>query len=208
VRTDLTSRRFGSSAQRDATPATLLCGTNQKGDAAMKKHSVVSLLAAGCLAGLIGQLAAVGATTNSTWDVSSISTLKAGKIHGVVTNTASVVFLSDGTASLLFKGHEYDGTYTNNTKQLTFTLGTNSIATVKSDLTALVQPYAPPGVTATVTGVKFSPKIKLSMTGVPGAFKDTAKGKGCETVGSKTKCKSFSLTTLWTNWVLSSGTPF
>jgi hypothetical protein len=171
----------------------------------MKKHSRVVVFMAVCLAGFIGQLAAFGATTNSVWDLSSISAFKAGKIRVAVTNSASAVFLSDGTASLLLGGHEYAGTYTNNTKQLTITIGTNSIATVKSDVAALIQAQVPAGVTITINSVKFSPKIKLSTTGVPGTLTDTAKGKGCETFGTKTKCKSISLKTLWTNWTLRPG---
>ena len=169
----------------------------------MKKHSLVSSVVAVCLAGFIGQLAASGATTNSVWNLSSISVFKAGKVNEAITNTATAVFMSDGTASIHFKGHEYAGTYTNTTKLLTFSFGDVGIATLKSDVAALLE-SADPSVTWTVKSVKFSPKIKLSTTGVPETLKDTVKGKGCE----GTTCKSFSLKTAWTNWVLTSGTNF
>jgi ABC-type thiamin/hydroxymethylpyrimidine transport system permease subunit len=174
----------------------------------MKKHSRVIGFMAVCLAGFIGQLAASGATTNSVWDLSSISTFKAGKTSAVTTNSVTAVFLSDGTASLFLQGHEYAGTYTNTSKLLTFTIGTNGVAALKSDVAALIQSHVPSAVTITISSVKFSSKIKLSTTGIPVLATDMAKGKGCETFGTKTKCKSISLKTLWTHWTLVSGTAF
>jgi hypothetical protein len=173
----------------------------------MKNHSRVSSLVAVCLAGFIGQLAAFGATTNSAWAVTSISSFKAGKINVVETNAATAVFLSDGTCSLLIGTNEFAGTYTNNTKQLTLTLGEGGQAALKTNALDLIQAEVP-SATLTVKSVKFSSKIKLSTTGVPVSASDTVKGKGCETFGGKSKCKGFSLKTLWTNWTLSSGTDF
>ena len=173
----------------------------------MKKHSRVVFFMAACLAGFIGQLAAFGATTNSVWNLTSTSTFKAGKIHVVETHAATAVFLSDGTCSVLVGGGEFDGNYTNNTKQLKLTLGAGGLAALKSEALALIQAQVPTA-TLTVKSVKFSSKIKLSTTGVPVIAKDTVSGKGCETFGTKTKCKGFKLTTLWTDWTLSSGTNF
>ena len=173
----------------------------------MKKHSRVVLFMAVCLAGFIGQLAAVGATTNSVWDLTSISSFKAGKIKVAETNAASAVFLSDGTCSLLVGANEFAGSYTNNTKQVTLTLGAGGLTALKSNVVDLIQAQVGSGVTITVKSVKFS-KIKLSKTGVPVLATDTVSGKGSETIGGKVKSKSFSLKTLWTDWTLSSGTHF
>jgi hypothetical protein len=173
----------------------------------MKKHSRVILFVAACLAGFMGQSAAFGATTNSVWDVTSISSFKAGKIKVVETNAATAVFLSDGTCSLLIGTNEFAGTYTNTTKQVTLTLGAGGTAALKTNALDLIQAQVP-SATLTVKSVKFSSKIKLSTTGVPVKATDTVSGKGCETIGGKAKCKGFSLKTLWTDWTLSSGSNF
>ena len=169
----------------------------------MQKHSRVVFFMAACLAGFIGQMTAFGQTTNSVWDGSSISTFKAGKVHLAITNPVTAVFMSDGTASILYNGDVYAGTYTNTTKLLKFNLGDVGIATLKTDVAALLE-SEDPSVTWTVKSVKFSPKIKLSTTGVLETLTDTVTGKGCE----GTKCKSFSLKTLWTDWTLVSGSNF
>ena len=173
----------------------------------MKKHSRVVLFTAACLAGFIGQLAAFGATTNSVWGLTTISSFKAGKINVIRTNAATAVFLSDGTCGLLIGTNQFEGSYTNNTKQLTLTLGAGGQAALKTNALDLIQAQVP-AATLSVKSVKFSPKIKLATNGVPVVATDTVSGKGCETVGSKTKCKGFKLKTLWTDWTLSSGTAF
>lgn len=173
----------------------------------MKKHSRVVFIMAACLAGFIGQLAAFGATTNSVWDVTSISSFKAGTIHVVVTNAATAVFVSDGTCSLKIGTNQFAGAYTNTTKKLTLTLGAGGQAALKTNALNLIQAHVP-SATLTVKSVKFSPNIKLSTNGVPVKATDTVSGKGCETIGGKNKCKGFSLKTLWTDWTLSSGTDF
>ena len=172
----------------------------------MKKLTRVVFLAA-CLAGFIGQLAAFGATTNSAWNITSISLFSAGKIKVLETNAATAVFLSDGTASLLIGTNSFAGTYTNNTKQVTLTLGAGGLASLKTNALDLIQAQVP-SATLTVKSVKFSNKIKLSTTGVPVSATDTVSGKGCETIGGKVKCKSFKLKTLWTDWTLTSGSDF
>jgi len=172
----------------------------------VKKLTRVVFLAT-CLAGFIGQLAAFGATTNSAWNVTSISLFSAGKIKVLETNAASAVFLSDGTCSLLIGTNTFAGTYTNNTKQLTLILGAGGVAALKTNALNLIQPQVP-SATLTVKSVKFSSKIKLSTNGVPVSATDTVSGKGCETIGGKTKCKSFKLKTLWTNWILTAGEDF
>jgi hypothetical protein len=173
----------------------------------MKKHSRVVFFTAVCLAGFIGQLAAFGATTNSVWGLTSISSFKAGKIKVVQTNAASAVFLSDGTCSLLIGTNQFAGAYTNNTKQVTLTLGTGGLASLKSNAVDLIKAHVGSGVTITVKSVKFS-KIKLSKTGEPVVATDTVSGKGSETIGGKVRSKSFSLKTLWTDWTLTSGVDF
>jgi hypothetical protein len=174
----------------------------------MKKQSWVVFVMAVCLAGFIGQ-AAFGATPVSTWSLSAVSLFSAGKIKDVVTNTATAVFLSDGTASLLVGTNTFAAAYTNNTKQLTLTLTAGGLAALKSNAVDLIQgAINDPAVTITVKSVKFSSKIKLSKTGVPVSTTDTVSGKGSVTVSGKTKSKSFTLKTLWTNWVLTSGVDF
>jgi hypothetical protein len=168
----------------------------------MKKHSRVSSVVAVCLAGFIGQLAAFGATTNSVWSLSAVSTFKAGKILVNETVPATAVFLSDGTASLLVGGNELAGNYTVKKTQLTLTPSAGGLTAVKSNAVALIQAHVSAGVTLSVKSVKFS-KIKLT-NGVPAKASDTVSGKGCE----GTKCKGFKLKTLWTNWTLTSGTNF
>jgi hypothetical protein len=198
-----------SDRQRSAvlcTHASLLSGTNQKGDAIVKKHSRVIVFVAACLAGFIGQVAAFGATTNSVWDLNSISTFKAGKINVAKTNAATAVFLSDGTCSLLIGTNEFDGAYTVKKTKITLIPSAGGLAALKSNAVALIQAQVP-GATITVKSVKFA-KITLSKTGVPVKETDTISGKGCETFGTKTRCKSFTLKTLWTNWTLTSGTDF
>ena len=56
-------------------------GIKQKGDGTMKKQSRVVLFTAVCLVGFIGQISAFGASTNSVWDLTSISVFKVAKIH-------------------------------------------------------------------------------------------------------------------------------
>ena len=167
----------------------------------MKKHSRVVFFTAVCLAGFIGQLAAFGATTNSVWGLSAISSFKAGKINVVRTNAATAVFLSDGTCSLLIGTNEFTGAYTVKKTQVTLTPSAGGLAAVKSNALELIQAQVP-SATLTVKSVKFS-KIKLT-NGVPAKASDTVSGKGCE----GTKCKGFKLKTLWTNWTLTSGTNF
>lgn len=193
--------------------ASMLSGTNHKGDANMKKHLRVVSVMAVCIAGFMTQVAAFGQTTNSVWDLSTIATFTAGKIKVVETNAATAVFLSDGTASLIHGTNEYSGTYTNTTKQLTLTLGTGGLAALKADATDLIDSAIDnTNIIITVKSVKFSNKIKLTSAGVPESTKATISGSGSETglVKGKTKTvsKSFKLTLLYTDWTLASGSDF
>lgn len=175
----------------------------------MKKHTRVVCFMAACLVGFMGQLAAFGATTNSVWSLTSISTFKLSKINVAQTNPVTAVFLSDGTASLNFGTNDFAATYTNTTKQLTLTPGAGGVAGLASNAVDLVSAAInDPAVVLTIKSVKITSKIKLSKTGVPEKSTDTVSGKGSLTVGTKTKSKSFTVKTLWTNWVLSSGTVF
>jgi hypothetical protein len=172
----------------------------------MKKHTRIIFLMAGCLAGLMGQVAAYGATTNSVWALNSISSLSAGKLKAVQTNAATAVFLSDGTASLLVGTNEFDGTYTNNAKQVTLTIGAGGLAGLESNVAAFASSVAP-GVTITIKSIKFSSKIKLT-NGIPVKAGDTVSGTGSVTVSGNTKSKHFTVKTLYTSWTLSSGVVF
>lgn len=179
----------------------------------MKKHLRVVSVMAVCIAGFMTQVAAFGASTNSVWNLDFVATFKAGKIDRVETNSGTAMFLSDGTASLLHGTNEYSGTYTSTTKQVTLTLGTNGLAALKADATALIDAAIDdPAITITVKSVKFSNKIKLSSTGVPESTKATIGGTGSETVTvkgkTKTASKSFKLTILFTDWTLVSGSDF
>jgi hypothetical protein len=173
----------------------------------MRKHTRIVYLVAAFLAGFIGQLAAFGATTNSVWDLNNINLLSVGKLKAVDTNAATAVFLSDGTFSVLVGTNEFDGTYTNTTKQLTMTLGAGSQAALESNIVDFVLNQIPPGIDITVKSLKVS-KIKLSKTGVPGPLTTTMSATASETVQGKTRHKSFSTKSLLTDWVLSSGVAF
>ena len=155
----------------------------------------------------MGQLAAFGANTNSVWDLNAINLLSVGKLKVAETNAATAVFLSDGTCSLLVGTNEFDGAYTNTTKQLTLTFGADGQAALESNVVDFVLAQIPPGITVTVKSLKIS-KIKLSKTGVPVLETATASLTASETVNGKTKKKSFSVKTLLADWVLSSGTAF
>jgi hypothetical protein len=154
----------------------------------------------------MGQMAAFGATTNSVWDVTSISLLSAGKLKAVSTNAVSAVFLGDGTCSFLEGTNTYAGTYTNNTKQVTVTLSAGSLTGLESNAAAFAEAEAP-GVTITIKSIKFTSKIPLK-NGIPSKAGDTVSGKGSITVSGKTKSKSFSVKTALTSWTLSAGQVF
>jgi len=189
------------------TRASLSFGDNRKGDEAMKKHTRVILVVAGCLAGFMGQLAAFGANTNSLWNVTSISLLSAGKTKIVETNAVSALFLSDGTCSFLVGTNTYAGTYTNNTKQVTVTLSAGGLAGLESNAADFAISQVPPQVTIKIKSIKFTSKIPLK-NGIPSKAGDTVSGTGSETVSGKTKSKSFSVKTALTDWVLSAGAIF
>src|ERR1019366_10216423 len=109
----------------------------------MKNQSRVIFFVAVCLAGFIGQLAAFGQTTKSVWNVTTVSTFKAGKINVVETNLVAAVFLSDGTCNVLIGTNQFSGTYTNNTKQLTLTPSAGGVAALKSLALSLIQAQVP-----------------------------------------------------------------
>jgi hypothetical protein len=169
----------------------------------MKKSSWIVC----CLAVLFaGQIAASAASTNAVYSLTSDSVFKAGKINVTQSHPATALFYSDGTCELDVLGFTFTGTYakSKNGKQVVLTDTTNK-AVLESSIAALIAEQAP-GATITVKSVKWS-KITLDKTtGAPTKATDTASGKGCETFGSKTKCKSFALKTTWTNWTLISGT--
>ena len=172
----------------------------------MKKHSLVVFFTAACLTGFMGQLAAVGQTTNSAWNVTAINTLSAGKIKDAGTNSATAVFLSDGTFSVLVGTNEFGGTYTNTTKSLTVTFNAGAVTGLESNAVDFIAARVPAGVTLSIKSSKFS-KIQVK-NGVPVKVSDKISGKGSETVGGKTRSKSFTFTYLLTDWVLSSGANF
>jgi hypothetical protein len=174
----------------------------------MKKYSrVVVAVAAACLMGVTGQLNAFGATTNSVWSLTSLSSFSAGSLHFTETNPATAVFLSDGTCSLLVGANAISGNYTSNTKQVTLTLTADGLVALETNAVEIVQTRVPPEVSLKIKSGKFSSKIALK-NGVPVSTTDTVSGTGSETEGSKTKSKNFSLKTLWTDWTLTSGANF
>jgi hypothetical protein len=169
----------------------------------MKKHSLVKFFMAACLAGFMGQLAALGQTTNSAWNVTAISALSAGKLKSADTNSATAVFLSDGSCSFSIGSRSVTGTYTNTTKSLAITLNPAGVAAIESNAfdqaTALV-----PEAVITIKSSKFPTKIALK-DGVPVKASDKISGKGSITVNEKTKSKSFTVTDTLVDWVATSG---
>jgi hypothetical protein len=173
----------------------------------MKKHTLVKFFMAACLAGLMGQVAAFGQTTVSSWNITAVTELKAGKTQDLSTNSATATFLSDGTFTLLAGTNTFGGTYTNTTKALTVTFSAGSVIGLDSNVVDFIHSNVGAEVVVSIKSSKFS-KIKLSKTGIPVSVSDKISGKGSITVSGKTKSKGFSFTTLWTEWVLSSGTAF
>jgi hypothetical protein len=184
-----------------------LSGTNQKGEATMKKRSRIIFVMAACLAGFIGQSPARAATTNSVWDVTAVSTLKAGKIKDVATNAATAVFLSDGTCSILVGSDEFDGTYTNTTRTLKITFSPGGVAALESNAFDFATSLVPSGITITIKNISKLPSIQLK-NGVPVKATERISGKGSETVRGRTASRSFTVTDLLIAWTLSSGTNF
>jgi hypothetical protein len=167
----------------------------------MKKSPWIVFCAAVIFAGLSGQMTAFGASTNAVYSLTSESLFKVGKLKVDKSNSATAVFLSDGTCSLNVGTNVFSGTYAvaKNGKQATLTPDANGLAAIKSNVVDLIIGQVPVGVTISVKSVKFS-KIILKK----GALfaMDTVSGKGCE----GKKCRGFSLKTLWTGWTLVSGT--
>lgn len=116
------------------------------------------------------------------------------------------MFLSDGTASLTVGTNTYTGTYTTTKSSVVLTLDAGSMTSLEIATSDFVLSNIPPGITVTVKSAKFS-KITLK-NGVPTKGTVTISGTGSETVGGKTKTKSFKVKTVWTDWTLSSGTNF
>jgi hypothetical protein len=177
----------------------------------MTKRSGVVIFMVACLAGFMGQVAAFGADTNSVWNLDVISLFSIGKDKFVETNAASAVFLSDGTATLLIGTNEFSGDYTNTTKQITLSVGSEGLAGLESNALDFVNTELGADtniVTATVSGIKFASKIKLSKTGVPVAAADKVKGTLTATVRGKHKTKAFSIATVYVDWTLESGADF
>ena len=170
----------------------------------MKRHSEIILITAACLAGFIGQLSALGQSTNSAWNLTAVSSLSAGKIKDTQSNSATAVFLSDGTCLFSIGSSSIDGTYTNTTKSLAITLSANGVAAVESNAFDFVTSVVPSGVTISIKGSKFSTKIALK-NGVPVKAEDKISGKGSEVVRGKTRSKSFTVTDLLIDWTVISG---
>ena len=171
----------------------------------MKKRSGIIIIMAVCVVGFIGQLAASGATTNSVWDVTSISTLSAGKTKIIATNPATAVFLSDGTCSLLVGTNTFGASYTNTTRLLTLHFSVDQTAALESNAVDFVTAIVP-GAAITLKSAKFS-KIPLKL-GVPVKATETISGLGSEVISGKLRKKGFKFITAWTSWVLSSGVAF
>jgi hypothetical protein len=158
-----------------------------------------------CLAGLMGQVAAFGAGTNSAWNISAVTEFKAGKTMDLSTNSATAVFLNDGTFDLLAGTNVFGGTYTNTAKALTVTFSAGAVIGLESNVVDFIH-NLDAAIVVSIKSSKFS-KIKLS-NGVPVSVSDKISGKGSLTINGKTKSKGFSYSTLLTTWTLSSGTNF
>jgi hypothetical protein len=153
-----------------------------------------------CVAGLVGQMTAFGQTTNAVYTVDSVISYKVGKDSGSISGSATAYFLSDGTCDLATdKGYHLTGTYkvSKNDKTVTLTPDANGKAAIESEIASYIETQFP-GATATVTSFRWS-KITVN-NGTPVNATITGGGKGCETVGTKTKCKSFTFKTTVTNW--------
>jgi len=173
----------------------------------MKKHSGVVFIVAASLVGFIGQLAASGATTNSVWDVTAVSTLKAPKLKVIETNAATAVFLSDGTCSITVGSDEFDGTYTNTTRSLKITFSPGGVSALESNAFNFATSQVPSGITITIKSASKLPSIQLK-DGVPVKATERISGKGSETVRGRTASRSFTVTDLLIDWTFSSGTSF
>ena len=172
----------------------------------MKKRSRIIFVMAACLAGFIGQSPAHAANTNSTWNVTAISKLKAGKIKDIATNAATAVFLSDGTCNITVGSDEFDGTYTNTTRTLKITFTAGGVAALESNAFDFATSEVPE-VTITITKAAKLGSIQLK-NGVPVKASEKISGKGSLTVRGRTLSRAFTDTDLLVNWTLSSGTIF
>lgn len=171
----------------------------------MKKSPWIVFCLTVVVAGLLGQMSAFGQTTNAVYSLTSAYTFKVSKYKVTQTDSATAVFLSDGTCDLLVAGYVFSGTYTvsKSGKQVVLIPDTNGLAAMASNVVSLISSEIP-GVSVSVKRVKFS-KIAIKK-GVLQAT-DSISGKLSATVNGKLKSKGFSLKTLWTNWTLVSGTP-
>jgi hypothetical protein len=172
----------------------------------MKRSPWIVFCLALSVAGLIGQTTAFAATTNAVYDITSISTAAVGKHHVVVTNSATAVFLSDSNCVLIVGSYDFTGTYAvgKNNKQVTLTRDAAGWLAMSNNVVNIIEPYLPGGVSISLTRGKAS-KITIK-DGAPSKATDSIRGKLSETVKGKVKSKGLTLKTLWTDWVLVSGT--
>jgi hypothetical protein len=189
-----------------------LAGNNQieqieKGDEIMKKHFGIVFIMAACVVGFIGQLAAFGANTNSVWDVTAISTLKAPKLKVIETNAATAVFLDDGTCAIVVGSDEFDGTYTNTSRTLKMAFTPGGVVALESNAFDFATAQVPPEITVTITKTAKLPSIQLK-DGVPVKLTAKVSGKGSAVVRGRTASRNFTVTDLLVNWTLSSGLAF
>ena len=154
-------------------------------------------------AGLIGQMTTFGADTNATYTITANWVFKVGKIHESGSHTVTAVFLSDNTCSMTLGLGTFSGDYTERKNGVKLTFGDETKAAIVSNAVAVIEPYLPAGVTAKGKNVKFS-KIKLK-DGAPVKASDVVTGKLSETVRGKVQSRPFTLKTVWTDWVLTSG---
>jgi hypothetical protein len=169
----------------------------------MKKSPCLVL----CLAALFaGQLAAYAASTNSEYNLTSVSVFKVSKLKVAETNSATAFFFNDGTAALHVGSYVFSGTWTNkNGKQVTLTPDASGLTAISNNVVALINAQIPEATISVKMPVKFS-KIKLNKAGAPILATDTVKGKGSETIAGRLRSKSFSLKTSWIDWEWVSGT--
>ncbi|HTS19014.1 MAG TPA: hypothetical protein VMP11_15680 [Verrucomicrobiae bacterium] len=167
----------------------------------MKKCSWTVFCMAASVAGLIGQVAAFGASTNATYTVTVDYAFAAAKES--TSSSATAAFLSDNSFSVVIGTDNITGTYTVKGSQVTLTPDADGTAALESNVFDWIETFVPPEVVITFKTPKPA-KLKLDKTGVPESLKGTVSGKGTE--GKKSR--SFSIKTSWTDWTLTSGTNF
>jgi len=164
----------------------------------MKKHSRVVFFMAASLAGFIGQMAAFGQTTNASYTLQSIITIKAGKFKTNLTYSATAVFLSNSNCFLNIDDLVLSGTYTlsKNGKQATLN---PDISADESTVISFIESKIPE-ITPTVKTIKFSKITRLSEGAPSTKTKATVTARGKYTESGSSKAKGYSFKAVAEEW--------